>query len=308
MINMLLKECNKMNSKKMLVLFSAALLTLTGCSLSASKEPSESKETAASISETTTVKTETPQNSEASVTETSSEQTPKAKKLSFSEIEELAAKCSYTVHWHSKDGDFDAGTAFVMDSEVHGRKLLVTAVHYLWPENDAGFTGEDIPGYVTGGEIRYVKTFEPTGASLKNALVIKDARPVPDLDKDVAAFTVYGGKKLHSLKLSTHKVEADDKLFLLANLWDTDDIHENCVYEGKAVSDIGGELLLMLDKQWGCTGASGGPIVNEYGEVVGMLMAGNEIFTFAHSSDSFLKQIEASEISDITYPKEASAN
>ena len=55
MINMLLKECNKMNSIKMLILFSAALLTLTGCSLSASKETSESKETAASISDTTTV-------------------------------------------------------------------------------------------------------------------------------------------------------------------------------------------------------------------------------------------------------------
>ena len=295
----------------MTAVFSAALLAFTGCGASGPQTPAEPEKTASSTSVTTAAQTEAPQTTSAKAAEETAEkpakQTPKAKKLSLAEIEKLAAKCSYTVHWHSKDGDFDAGTAFVMDSEVHGRKLLVTAVHYLWPEDDAGFTGEDIPGYVTGGEIRYVKTFEPTGASLKNALVIKDARPVPDLDKDVAAFTVYGGKKLHSLKLSTHKVEADDKLFLLANLWDTDDIHENCVYEGKAVSDIGGELLLMLDKQWGCMGASGGPIVNEYGEVVGMLMAGNEIFTFAHSSDSFLKQIEASEISDITYPKEKTA-
>ncbi|MCR5121946.1 MAG: serine protease [Ruminococcus sp.] len=297
-----------MNRTKLIALFSAALISLTGCGQTASQKSTESEDTKTSVSGTTTVQTEASQNSASDVTETSEEQPPEAEKLSFSEIEELAANCSYTVHWHSVDGDFDSGTAFVMDSAAHGQKLLVTAVHFLWNDEDTGFTGEDIPGYVTGGVIEYVKTFEPTGASLKNALVIKDARPVPDIDKDVAAFTVYGGKKLNSLKLSTHPVEFGDKLYLLANLWDTDDVHENCVYEVTAVMDKDGELIMTLDPRWGCMGASGGPVVNEYGEVVGILMAGGGECIYAHSSDSFLKQIEAAEISDITYPKEAGAN
>ena len=292
-----------MNRTKLIALLSAALLTLTGCGSSASQKEAESEYTATSITENTTVTTEASQDSAAKDQETPADKTSEAKKLTFSEIEKLAANCSYTVHWHSKDGDFDSGTAFVMSSAAHGRKLLVTAVHFLWPEDDDGFTGSDIPEYITGGEIEYVKTFEPTGASLKNALVIKDASPVPDIDKDVAAFTVYGGKKLNSLKLSTHPVEFGDKLYLLANLWDTDDVHENCVYEVTAVSDIEGELKMTIDPRWGCMGASGGPIVNEYGEVVGILMAGGGIYIYAHSSDSFLKQIEAAEISDITYPK-----
>ena len=264
-----------MNSTKMIAVFSAALLALTGCGLSDTQKPDESEETAASITETTTAQTEASQKSAADDPETSADTPTEAKKLSLSEIEELAAKCSYTVHWHSKDGDFDSGTAFAMDSTAHGQKLLVTAVHFLWNDDDPDFTGADIPGYVTGGEIRYVKTFEPTGASLKNALVIKDARPVPELDKDVAAFTVYGGKKLKTLPLSTHPVEYGDKLYLLANLWDTEDVHENCVYEVTAVSDSNGELTMTIDPRWGCMGASGGPIVNEYGEVVGILMAGS---------------------------------
>ena len=39
-------------------------------------------------------------------------------KLSFSEIEKLAAENVYNVHWYtSTEGDFAAGTSFIMDSD-----------------------------------------------------------------------------------------------------------------------------------------------------------------------------------------------
>ena len=53
-------------------------------------------------------------------------------KLSLSDIEKLAKENVYHVHWYtSTEGDFPAGTSFIMDSDKFGGKILVTAFHYL---------------------------------------------------------------------------------------------------------------------------------------------------------------------------------
>ena len=116
--------------------------------------------------------------------------------LSEEEIAQLAAECSLNVHWYAQDGDFAAGTAFLMDSDLFGEKILVTAFHYLWPDDADHFTGEELPGYLLGGDIYYAQSGADTGADLKACLVIKDADAVPNIDKDVATFTVSGGENL----------------------------------------------------------------------------------------------------------------
>ena len=103
----------------------------------------------------------------------------------------------------------------------------------------------------------------------------------------------------------SHVVDGD-KIYLLANLWDTEDIHENCVYEGKVSSVGGGCLYYTLDGKPGTAGASGGPIVNEYGEVVGIHIGSNPLYYVAHTADSFLEQINKGTVSDITYEEIAS--
>lgn len=235
---------------------------------------------------------------------------PQSKKvLSFEEIEKLASECAYHVHWYTKDGDFSAGTAFILDSETHKQKLLVTAFHFLVPDDeDETFKGKDLPDYVLGGEVSYAKTGADTGVRLKNCLVIEDAAPVPDIEKDVAAFTLSnGGDGLKTLPITEDYVATGEKLYLLANLWDTDDVHENCVYECTAYLDNDGVITYKIDPRYGTTGASGGPVINRYGEVVGIHMAkGGDIY-YAHSSRSFIKQIDAASISDITYPEDLAA-
>lgn len=235
--------------------------------------------------------------------------TPNPKKsLSFEEIEKLAEECAFHVHWYTKDGDFSAGTAFILDSASQNQKLLVTAFHFLVPDDgEETFKGTDLPGYVLGGEVSYAKTGKDTGIRLKNCLVIEDAAPVPDIEKDVAAFTLSnGGEGLKTLPITEDSVATGEKLYLLANLWDTDDVHENCVYECTAVLDNNGYITYKIDSKYGTTGASGGPVINRYGEVVGIHMAKGGDLHYAHASRSFVKQIDAASISDITYPEDLS--
>ena len=301
-----------MNRKKrvftcvLCIIFSVFLLTACSSSEGNTNQPEptggELKPTEGGTSNTT---------GSSSGTETKEEATPiPAQKLSFEEIEKLAAERVFHVHWYTMDGDFSAGTPFFIDSDVHKEKLLVTAFHFLVPDEDNDFTGDSLPQYMLGGSVSYAKTGADTGATLKNCLVISDAAPVPKVEKDVAAFTVQGADALPTLPLSTHPVSMGDKLYLLANLWDTTDVHENCVYECQAILDQNGTLAFKLDPIYGTTGASGGPIVNEYGEVVAIHMASSQDgkILYAHSTESFMKQInEASIASGITYPSDLSS-
>ncbi|MBR4815655.1 MAG: trypsin-like peptidase domain-containing protein [Lachnospiraceae bacterium] len=283
----------------------AVLLTLSlllaGCDIEKGTPVSQINNTGSSTGNNTDI-TATPE-----VTETATP-TPNPKTaLTFEEIEQLAAECSFHVHWYTEDDDFSAGTAFILDSKVHGQKLLVTAFHFLVPDDDDGsFKGSDLPASILGGEVSYAKTGEDTGARLKNCLVIEDAAAVPALDKDVAAFTLYNGQNLKALPLAEDTVTTGDKLYLLANLWDTDDVHENCVYECTAFLDQDYAITYKLDPKYGTTGASGGPVINKYGEVVGIHMASGGDLLYSHASRSFIRQIDAATISDITYPEDLS--
>lgn len=228
--------------------------------------------------------------------------TENREKLTTEEIETLAAERVFNVHWYTEEGDYTAGTAYLTDSEKHGQKLLVTAFHYLWPEDADTFTGEELPEFVHGGEILYAYDGAHTHASLKNCLVIKDANAVPVVDKDVAAFTIQDGEELKTLSLAKTMPKVGDKIYLLASLWDSEIINENCVYPGKVEDVDGGILYYTLDGNPGTMGASGGPVINEYGEVVAMHMASNPMCFIGHMPNSFGKMIESATISDITYP------
>ncbi len=236
-------------------------------------------------------------------TEASKEQNTDGSSKEAVAIDTLAAEGSFNVNWYTTDGEYASGTAFLMDSDVHGEKLLVTAFHFLWPEDADTFTGKDLPEYVLGGEIFYALDYSTTGASLKNCVIIEDADSAPNIEKDVAAFTIQGGDDLRTLSLATKAPKKGDKVYLLASLWDTDDIHENCVYEGKVTSVDGGVLLYSLEGKPGTGGASGGPIVNEAGEVVAIHMGSNPFGYVAHTTESFLAQINAGTVSEITYPE-----
>ena len=223
--------------------------------------------------------------------------------VSFSDIEKMAENAVFNVDWTTMEGSYKAGTSYIIDSEKFGEKLLVTAFHYLWPDNVDKFTGEQLPGFVKGGQLYYAKSELATGARLKQNLVIPDADAVPNIAKDVAAFTLTGADTLMTLTLSDRRPEAGETIYLLARLWDGDVLNENCVYECTVESCDDDQIVYSLDSKYGSTmGASGGPLVDKYGEVVGMHMAGNVLFYYGHTTESFREQIENGHLSDVVYP------
>lgn len=223
--------------------------------------------------------------------------------VSFSDIEDMAENAVFNVNWTTMEGNYSAGTSYIIDSEKFGEKLLVTAFHYLWPDDVKTFTGEQLPGFVKGGQLYYAKSAKISPARLKQNLIIPDADAVPNIAKDVAAFTLNGADGLMTLKLSDRRPEAGESIYLLARLWDGDVQNENCVYECKVESCDADQIVYTLDSKYGSTmGASGGPLVDKYGEVVGMHMAGNILFYYGHTTESFLKQIENGHFSDVIYP------
>ncbi len=222
--------------------------------------------------------------------------------VSFSEIENMAENAVFNVNWTTTEGNYSAGTSYIIDSEKLGERLLVTAFHYLWPDNAKTFTGEQLPGFVKGGQLYYAKSEKITPARLKQNLIIPDADAVPNIAKDVAAFTLNGADGLMTLKLSDRRPEAGEPIYLLARLWDGKEQNENCVYECKVESCDADQIVYTLDPKYGSTmGASGGPLVDKYGEVVGMHMAGNAMYYYGHTTESFIKQIENGHLSDVMY-------
>ena len=295
----------KKSSLKAATMLLTAALLLSGCGSSANQpgnipSPIVSNDTSDSVSSTKPD------------SDTSNEPITSAPantgKLSFEEIEQLAADCAFNIHWYtSTEGDYSAGTGFLMDSDTFGEKLLVTAFHFLVPDDTDVFTGNDLQNYVTGGRIYSSKSGEYTGATIRNNVIISDADAVPHTEKDVAAFTVQNAEGLRTLPLSTHKTKSGDTLYLLADCSFEPDRHENCVYRLSA-SIVEKDLIAYLpteNKDLETRGASGCPIINEYGEVVAIHMASGGGMLIGHCSGSFINQIDNGKISDITYPDDS---
>ncbi len=222
--------------------------------------------------------------------------------VAFEEIEKMAANAVFNVEWTTTEWSYSAGTSYIIDSEKFGEKLLVTAFHYLWPDNAETFTGEQLPGFVKGGKLYYAKSDLATTAKLKQNLVIPDADAVPNIAKDVAAFTLTGADGLMTLKMSDRRPEPGETIYLLARLWDGNVQNANCVYECKVEECDADQIVYSMDSKYGSTmGASGGPLVDVYGEVVGMHMAGNAFYYYGHTTESFMEQIDNGYLSDVIY-------
>lgn len=201
------------------------------------------------------------------------------------------------VKYQTTEEEFEAGTAFSIQTDYSKEPILVTAHHLFGPLGglEIQLNGNEVSKFVTGGEIFDMFSEKTSGTTIKENITISDAEPLPDINKDVAAFKLNNTGNLKPFKVSDKPCKKGDKLYLLASLWNNDTVNENNIYSGKCKSDADGILYYELDKNFSTNGASGAPIVNEKGEVVGIHIGsdGNGLYV-GNSATSFNDMIKKS--------------
>lgn len=198
--------------------------------------------------------------------------------------------------YHTENDDYSAGTAFCIQTDYSENPILVTAYHLFGSAGglDVQLKSDEIAEYVSGGELLDMFSTESTGAEIQETIIIKDAESVPKINKDVIAFKLKNTENLNPLKLSNVKCKKGENVYLLADLWDNENKHENGVYKGTCVNEEDGILYYNLEGDFSTTGASGAPIVNDRGEVVAMHIASNDEMKAGHSASHFNEMIKDS--------------
>lgn len=195
-------------------------------------------------------------------------------------------------------GEFEAGTAFCIQTDYSEEPILVTAHHIFGPAGglEVQLDGVALADFVTGGEVFDTFSFTPTGATIREVIPISDARPVPEVNKDVAAFKLNNSGALNPFKLSVESCKKGDTLYLLADLWDNESVREDGIYAAKVLGEQDGVLFYVLDGAFSTRGASGAPVVNQKGEVVAMHIASVEqdgiLIRAGHAASYFNRMIE----------------
>ena len=267
--------------KKIGIILLILLMALTGCTKAEEKEVQKGQDTEVAESVKETQETEPVEESK--------------EELALEQIQTLSEEAVAVLYYHNQERHDNAGLCFAVDSPKYGKVLLKDAFR-LWPYDGEVLESERFAEFVRGGELWDTETREGLNVFLKNCFLLDYEYEA--IDKNVAAFTLQGDGELKTLKLATDMPQVEDKVYLLAG---------EQVYEGK-VKDIWIKEAYysfegMESNKMG--NVAGAPIVNVYGEVIGIYLGiGEEYGESSHFGIKlvgFGEKLEQAEIADITY-------
>ena len=221
---------------------------------------------------------------------------PDSEYLPLPDFEALPANAVFDVQWETTDGSYAAGTSFLMKTDLTENPLLITAIHFFGDEDY--ISGEALPEYVQGGEIYDImKDIDaPADGTISGVFPVPDATAfgaVETASKDVAAFTVEDTSAMNAFPMASEPCKPGDMIYLAARL-DSEYIYEDNLYPCVVVSDDGTDLYYILTDTFTTSGASGCPLLNSKGEVVGIHIASNGSTRYGHSISSIYEQLKAS--------------
>lgn len=299
--------------KKFMMLGCLFLAALGGCSTQKASSPQPATEAASTEVEKTSAETATEGEDETAeeadnledkidglcegywLTDSKGERVPDTEYLPLPNFEELSAGSVFNVDWSTQEGEYMSGTAFLM--EVGSKPLLFTAIHFFG--DAAPVKGGDLPGYVTGGTI-----YDILDEEFKEAGTVARAVPVPDavginesnsVDKDLAVFELADASGLTSLKPASTPCEPGDMIYLACYLdQEISDFYEDSLYPCVVTDKRGAAIEYILEDGFVTQGASGAPLLNSDGEVVGFHIGSNGSHRIGRSIESALEQLESS--------------
>ncbi len=219
-------------------------------------------------------------------------QVPDADALPAPGFGTLPEKSVFHVKWNTRDGEYQAGTSFLLQTDLTTVPVLATAIHYF---GDA-LTGSELPAYVSNGDIYDILGDRSVSDGMVNsALVMEDANGYfisGTVETDLAAFYVKDTSGLAGLPLAKEPCKPGDVIYLAA-LLDSDSpaSYESCLYPCVVLSDDGGRIDYVLEDRFSSAKISGAPLLNGQGEVVGIHMGSDGSERFGHSAQSIYQML-----------------
>ena len=167
------------------------------------------------------------------------------------------------------------------------------AIHYF---GDSIY-GEVLPSYVNGGELYDIlKGASESYGTISGVLPISDAVGIGAAEtgaKDVAAFTVSDTSAMNVFSPASGTCKPGDMIYLATYLSDENTYcYNDCLYPCIVISDDGTDLYYLLNDMFITTGASGAPLLNSDGEVVGIHIASANSVRYGHSIQSICEQLK----------------
>lgn len=214
--------------------------------------------------------------------------------LPLPDFKELSENSVFDVAWDTTEGSYMAGTSFLMETDLMEEPLLITAIHYFGESEYV--SGAELPDYVNGGELYDIlKDGSASDGSVSSVIAIPDAVAFGDAEacgRDAAAFTVADLASMNALPMADQPCQPGDVIYLAAYLSQDDTyVYDDCLYPCIVLMDDGTEIYYVLSDLFLTGGASGAPLINSQGEVVGIHIASGGSTRYGHSIQSIYEQL-----------------
>lgn len=216
--------------------------------------------------------------------------------LPLAGFDTLSENSVFDVFWDTTEGSYMAGTSFLMETDLTEEPLLISAIHYFGDESY--ISGTELPDYVSGGELYDIlKDGSTADGSVSSVVTIPDAAGFGDAEtcgKDVAAFTVENLTSMNALPIADQPCQPGDVIYLAAYLSQEGSYtYDDFLYPCIVLEDDGTELYYVLADVFLTGGASGAPLLNSQGEVVGIHIASGGSTRYGHSIQSIYEQLKS---------------
>lgn len=214
--------------------------------------------------------------------------------LPLPDFEALEPNTVFDVDWKSAEGDFMAGTSFLAKTNLSDRPLLLTACHYF-ASDEMDVNLRDLTGYISGGDL-----YDILGDGSEIAGTVAGVVPIPDArsvsengssDRDLAAFYVDGA--VGGIPFAEDPCKMGDVIYMAAWLdHENSTYYDDCLYPCVVMRDDGKEIGYILSDEFSTQGASGAPLLNSKGELVGIHIGSNGSIRYGNSAQSIREQLE----------------